>query len=116
MAISVPYEQNGTITGTEYSLVNDGTTLQSVTDDGAYQLWLDLSALVDGDEFLLQIKEKVEAAGTQRTALSKTFANSQGNDSHWVSPTLILVHGWDMTLTRISANSRTIAWSIRKIA
>jgi hypothetical protein len=33
----------------------------------------------------------------------------------WVSPSLILLHGWDITLLAVSGTI-TVNWSIRKVA
>jgi hypothetical protein len=33
-----------------------------------------------------------------------------------VAPSLILLHGWDVTMTKVSGTGRTIEWSIRKVA
>jgi hypothetical protein len=32
-----------------------------------------------------------------------------------VSPTLIVMHGWDATLDKISGTDRAITWSIRTV-
>jgi hypothetical protein len=34
----------------------------------------------------------------------------------WVSPALVLMHGWDMSLFKVSATDRVILWSIRQIS
>lgn len=116
MAISEAYEIDGsTISTTEYSLVNNSTTPASVTDDGVYQLWLDCANMAKGDEFVVRIKEKVEATGgTQRTVFSATLSDAQSEI--FVTPTLILMHGWDMTLQRTAGSDRAFDASIRKIA
>jgi len=118
MAISEPYSSTGlTVSTTELSIVSGTSTLQNVTDDGIYQCFLDLNALVAGDAFDFSIYEKVAAASTKRKAFIASFAHAQGADNAvWISPSLVLLHGWDMTLIRTAGVDRAIGYSIRKIA
>lgn len=117
MAISIPYENSATISTTEYSMPNAGTysSANGITTDGVYQLWLDLNALAAGDSFELRIYEKVQSAGTQRLVDIWNFTGAQGKP-HSVISSLILTHGWDMTLKKLAGTDRAIAWSIRQIA
>jgi hypothetical protein len=115
MAITAAYESSASIGTTEYSLPNASTTLTPITADGIYQLFLDLNAMAAGDQYELKLYEKVQSAGTQRVVERWTFDGAQGTP-HWVSPTFILMHGWDMTLDKISGTDRTIGWSIRQVA
>lgn len=114
MAITEAFSGSASISTTEFSLVSGTTTLQNNTDDGIYQVFIDFANMLAGDEYLIQIKEKVTAAGTQRTIYSSTVEGRQS--SPFVSPSLILLHGWDVTLDLITGTARTITWSIRKVA
>jgi len=119
VAISEAFAGSESITTTEWDLPSDtsftlGTDVQ--TDDGVYQVWLDLNLLADGDIFRFKGYEKVGAASTQRAFWSHDFANSQGTEDLWPSPSFILLHGWAFTLTRIAGTDRVIDWSIRKVA
>jgi hypothetical protein len=116
MAITAPFEDSASISTTEYSLPADTTTgvPTSQTDDGVYQIYLDLSDLVAGDQFELKVYEKVQSAGTQRLVDYRIFTGAQ-SPPHVVLPTLILMHGWDVTLKRIAGTDATIGWSIRKV-
>jgi hypothetical protein len=115
MAINALYESSATISTTEYSLPNASTTLTPKTDDGVFQLFLDVSALLAADQYELKIYEKVQAAGSQRLVDTWIFDGPQARP-HWVSPSLIFMHGWDITLKKISGTDRAIAWSIRQVA
>jgi hypothetical protein len=115
MAITALHESSASIGTTEFSLPNGSTTLTPITTDGVFQCFLDLSALVAGDEYLFQVYEKVQAAGTERVVWRQTFLNAQA-EPHWVSPSLVLMHGWDMTLDRQAGSDRTIGWSIRQVS
>ena len=116
MALTEPYVGSFTASTVELSFVSGTSTLQSITDDGVYQLFLELDALLQGDIFEVRIKEKVRAASTQRTCQLFVLADAQGTDgANAVLPPLQLMHGWDMTIIRTAGVDRVIAYSIRKI-
>lgn len=100
---------------TEYSLPTDSTTRVAQTDDCILQVFLDVSALAAGDEFVLKLYEKYAAAGTQRLVDQWTLTNAQTRPM-WVSPSLIVGEGWDFTVQKIAGTDRTIYWSLRKVA
>jgi hypothetical protein len=115
MAISEAYSGTETVTNDEWSLTGDDTSIDTITTDGIYQVWLDLSELVAGDIFEFKVYEKVTSGGTQRLCYTATFAGLQG-EPHWVSPSFLLLHGWDMTLYKLGTTDRSITWSIRSVA
>lgn len=116
MAISEPYELDGVTVGSSAISIPTGTTTPaSVTDDGVYQLWIDAGNMAKGDEFIVKILEKVEATGgTQKIVFSATLSDAQSEV--FVTPTLILMHGWDMTIAKVAGSDRAFDASIRKIA
>lgn len=116
MAISEAFANTQTVTTTEHDLPSDTTTLGAQTDDGVYQIFLDLNALADGDTFRLKVYEKVQSTDTQRVFFQQDIANAQGIEDVWVSPSFILIHGWTVTLTKVAGTDRIITWSIRKVA
>ncbi len=96
--------------GTEQTL---NTTSPQLTD-GAFQLWVDLATMVNDDIVTLRIKEKVQATGgTQRLVWSATFKHIQARPAA-VSPPLILIFGWDMTLEKEAGSNTAFPWSIRQ--
>lgn len=115
MAISALYENSASISTTEYSLPNASTTLTPKTDDGVFQLFLDLNALAAGDQYELKLYEKVQSAGTQRLSETWIFDGAQGSP-HWISPAFVLLHGWDFTMKRLAGSDRTIGWSVRQLS
>ena len=117
MAISEPYSGSITVSSVELSLVSGTSTLQSITDDGVYQIFLDINAVANGDIFEVRVKEKITSGGTQRVAFMFYISDAPGADgAGWVSPSLILLHGWDVTLVKIAGTDRSIPYSIRKVA
>lgn len=105
---------------TDTLVIASELTLNTTTPEttpGIYQLFVDLSNLVNGDTLEIRIKEKALSGGTQRTILTTTYTNAQGVDNElFVSPALHLMHGWDMTLTQTTGAERAFAWSIRQVA
>ena len=114
MAISEAFTATETVTTTEWSLTTDTAGPDAQTDDGVYQALLDLNALAAADTFRFTVYEKVLGASTQRKVFSATFNGAQACPV-WASPTLILLHGWDMTLVKVAGTDRTIDASIRKL-
>ena len=96
-------------TGTAYATTNAQTT------DGVYQAFIDLTTLGAGDVFEFKVYEKTTSSSTQRSVMSARFAGAQAMGV-WVSPSLILINGWDMTLKKIAGTDHGIDWSIRSVA
>lgn len=118
MAITEAFTGTATIGTTEWDMPSNtaftvGTDVQ--TDDGVYQLFLDASAMAALDQFQIKIYEKVASAGTQRAVCDWTLLGAQ-SDPHAVSPAMILLHGWAMTIVKLSGTDRSFTWSIRKVA
>lgn len=115
MAITEPYELDGVTVGTgELSVVSGTTTLQTITTAGVYQLWVDPGNMAKADEFRIRAYEKVEATGGTK----KVFAQWSllGVQSEiFVTPTFILLNGWDFTITKIAGTDRAFDASIRKV-
>lgn len=115
MAISEAFQNVQTVTATEHYLASDSTTKTDQTADGVYQCWVELNNLAAGDEYRLRVYEMVKAAGTSRVVMEWTFAGAQV-EPLFVTPSLILLHGWEFSLQKLSGTDRSIEWSIRKVA
>lgn len=113
MAISEAYSGTASISTTEFSCPNNSTTLTPVTADGVYQVFLDTSDMVEGDQLQIRIYEKCRSADTQRIIYEAVLTGAMAET--WVSPSLILLHGWDVTLDAL-AGTITVNWSIRQVA
>ena len=66
-----------TIGATELSLVSGTTTLQSVTDDGIYQVFIEDNNMAANDEYAIKVKEKTIAGSTQRIVYAATLIGQQ---------------------------------------
>lgn len=115
MAISEAFNGNPTVGTTEYDLPSGSTTLSSQTDDGIYQVFIDLNALTSTEEYRLRIYEKVQSSGTQRVVQEVVISGAQ-TEPVYVTPALLLLHGWTVTLKKNQGTDRTIPYSIRKVA
>lgn len=115
MAISEAFSGTETVSTTEWSLTTDTSGPDADTNDGVYQCFVDFNALAVGDIFEFALYEKVLGASTQRKVWTVQIAHAQSTPN-WCSPSFILLHGWDMTLKKLSGTDRAIDWSIRKVA
>jgi hypothetical protein len=115
MAISEAYNGNPTVGASEYDMPSASTSVGVVTTDGIYQLFLDCNAIAEGDRFDVKIYEKVQSGGTQRVCQKWIIAGAQA-DPIWVAPSLILINGWTMTITKVAGTDRAIPFSIRSVA
>ena len=113
MAISEAFAGTEAVSTTEWSMTTDTAGPDVDTTDGVYQIFLDVSDMVAGDELQIRVYEKVGAASTQRIVYQSNLVGAQ-SPPIWVSPSLILLHGWDATLDAI-AGTITVDWSIRKV-
>lgn len=113
MAITEAFTGTETVSTTEWSMTTDTSGPDTDTSDGVFQAFLELNNLAAGDVFEFRCYEKVNSGSTQRLVYTAAFSGVQGTPI-WVSPPLILMHGWDMTLIKISGTDRAITWSIRR--
>lgn len=115
MALATLYENTGpTIGSTEYSLPAGSTTLAPVTTGGVYQIFLDFNAMAAADQFEIKIYEKAYSSGTQRLVYTSTVTGAQ--PTLWVSPPLVLLNGWDVTVKKLAGTDRAIPYSIRQVS
>lgn len=96
------------------------TVLGTTTDttDGVFQFFIDVSALANGatsDSIEIQILEKATSGSTQYVIMEAYLVGAQ-DEPIWVSPALILMHGWQIQIKQITGTARSFPWSIRKIA
>jgi len=115
MAISEAYTFSAvTVSTTELSFVSGTSTLQNITTAGIYQLYVDCANVAKADEFRVKIYEKTLSGSTKRVVSQWSILGVQ--TELLVTPTLILMNGWDMTIIKVSGTDRAFSGSIRKIA
>lgn len=112
MAVTQLYSGTHAIDTTEWSLTTDTAGPDADTNAGVYQLFLDTSDMITGDELQIRIYEKTRSGDTQRIIYQSNLVGPQSPPT-FVSPSLMLLQGWDMTLDAI-VGTITVLWSIRK--
>jgi hypothetical protein len=122
MAIAEFTSGTRSMDSTEWSMADTSTangeaysTATPLTDDGIYQLFLDLNDMVAGDILQIRVYEKCRSGDTQRIAAEWILRDAQSSPI-WVSPSLILIHGWDMTADVLAGTNITVLWSIRRVS
>lgn len=102
-------------TGSQTATINTEHNLSSnpETEQGVFQAFIDVANLVGGDFVEIRLKEKARSADTQREVFVATIAGIQASPM-WVSPPLILMNGWALTLKQTEGTGRAFPWSIRK--
>lgn len=117
MAISEAFTNSATISTTEYSLPRNAVydSGQPQTADGIYQVFIDLANMAAGDQYEIKLYEKVTSGGTQRLIDTWIVDGAQAAPAFCL-PTMILLHGWDVTMKKLAGTDRSISWSIRQVA
>lgn len=116
MAISEAWVLSAvTVGATELSIISGTTTLQANTTAGVYQLYVDaVTNMAKADEYRIRVYEKVKSSGTKRVLAEWTLLGVQ--TENFVSPSLILMNGFDFTLQKLAGTDRAFDASVRKVA
>jgi hypothetical protein len=114
VAIAELYTGTEAVGVTEHSLTTDTAGPDADTTDGVFQAFLDVSDMVAGDQLQIRVYEKVRSADTQRIVYQTILTGAQA-EPIWVSPSLVLLHGWDVTCDAL-AGTITVNWSIRQVS
>lgn len=114
MAIAELYTGTEAVAGTEWSLTTDTSGPNADTTDGVFQAVLDVADMIAGDELEIKLYEKARSGDTQRLAELWVLSGAQSSPL-WISPSLILLHGWDFT-AKATAGTITVLWSIRQVS
>lgn len=115
MAIAQLYSGTKLVDSTEWSCTTDTAGPDADTTDGVFQAFLDVSDMIAGDQLQIRVYEKCRSGDTQRIVYQAILTGAQ-SEPIWVSPSLILLHGWDFTLDCLAGTSITVLWSIRSVA
>jgi hypothetical protein len=114
MAITEAFSGTEAVSTAEHSMTTDTDAVSVETSDGIFQAFLDVNDMIAGDELQFRVYEKCRSGDTQRIMYQANLVGAQAQPI-WVSPTWILLHGWDMTLDCIAGTNITVLWSIRKV-
>lgn len=114
MAIAELYTGTEAVGATEHSATTDTSGPDADTTDGVFQAFADVTDMVAGDQLQISIYEKCRSGDTQALVYRTVLTGAQ-SEPLWVSPSLILLHGWDVTFKAL-AGTITVNWSIRQVA
>ena len=107
-------DNSALISTTEYSLVNNSTTLASSTEDALLQTWVDWGGMSTENQYRIQITEQVQdALSSISPVMEATFTGAQPGP--FAAPTVLVGNGWDVRVTLLAGPVRLIRWSLRKI-
>lgn len=115
MAITEAFAGTEAVGATEWSCTTDTAGPDVETSDGIFQVFLDVSDMIAGDQLQIRIYEKVQSTDTQRVVYESFLTGAQASPV-WAAPSLVLMQGWDVTLKTLAGTSITVTWSIRKVA
>jgi hypothetical protein len=115
VAIAELYAVTETVSTTEWSFTTDSSGPDSDTTDGVFQGFFDVNALAAGDTYRFRVYEKANSGSTQRVVYESILVGAQ-TEPLFVTPSLILMHGWDMTWLKVAGTDRSIIGSIRQVA
>jgi hypothetical protein len=115
VAIAQLYAVTETVGTTEWSFTTDTAGPDADATDGVFQGFFDVSAIANGDTFRFRLYESVLSGGTQRVVYEAVLTDAQ-MEPIFVTPSVILLHSWDMTWTKLGGTDRSIIGSIRSVA
>lgn len=113
MAIAELYSGTEAVGATEHSCTTDTSGPDADTTDGVFQAFFDVSDMIVGDILQIRIYEKCRSGDTQRL-IDEWILRDVQSSPLFATPSFILMHGWDFTLTAISGTI-TVNWSIRQV-
>jgi hypothetical protein len=82
--------------------------------DGVFQLFVDCSNMQAADTIEIVLYEKILSSGSQRIIFTSYFTGIQ-DEPVFVSPAMVLMHGWAFGLKQLAGTARSYDWSIRKL-
>lgn len=101
---------SSSIGATVFSLPNASTTLTVQTVACELEVFVDLSAMIAGDQYRVQVVETVN--GTLGVAW-EAFPTGAQVGPLWVPPRRVGT-GWDVRVKLIAGSARTVGWTINK--
>lgn len=115
--MTVPFTNvtgSATISTTEFSLVTASTTPGASTTACELEAWIDLSAMLAGDQYRIRLVEKVNGGTAARATPDGFPTGLQDPPIYVLSPGRRVGEGWDVRITKITGTDRAIAWSLRQ--
>lgn len=116
MPFLAPIERTATIGTAEYSILVGTTTgvPTSQTTEAIIEVFLDLSNLVAGDQFEVNMYEAAVSGGTQRKLPPITFSGVTFPPIQALTP-LHFKNSYDITIRKLTGTDRSITMSARRV-
>lgn len=103
---------SATIGATEFSIIAGSTTLPTETTDLVSGAMVGFQNLLAGDVYRVRV---YESDGTTKRAAGEWFlAHAQSIPHHLIPPVLLMV-GYDITVTKIAGTDRAITWAYSRV-
>jgi hypothetical protein len=82
---------------------------------GVYQYFINCVNMALGDEIQIQVLEKSRAADAPQIIYEAVVSGPQ-NQPLWVSPCVVMFHGWSLQMRQTLGTARSFPWSIRIVS
>lgn len=103
---------SATIGTTEYSIIADSTTLPTETTDLIAQAVIGFDNMANGDVYRVRI---YETEGIDKGVLGEWFVSNAQAQPKFALPPVLLMVGYDITVTKISGTDRSIGWAYSRV-
>lgn len=103
---------SATIGTTEYSIIAASTTLPTETTDLIAQASIHFNNMASGDVYRIRV---YESDGTTKRLGGEWFVSHAQTEPVFFLPPVLLMVGYDITVTKISGTDRVITWAYARV-
>lgn len=108
------FSASGLVANTEWSLSTNTAGPDFNNRSGVYQLFLNCSGMLGGDEYTVKIYERAtNIAGDLSLPTYNNVLVGPQSPEMFITPALILGNFWEITLKNSGVPGRNFFWSIR---
>ncbi len=105
--------------GTTVVYTSSGTTTQGTPlTAGFYQLFIDITPIAAGDEFLIQVIDKCRSSDAGASVIEEWYlegVQSGGGMAAHITPIFLLYHAGDFTLKKVAGTDRSLNYNVRRV-
>lgn len=103
---------SATIGTTEYSIIADSTSLPTETTDLIAQVILEFDNMAAGDVYRIRM---YETGGIDKGVLGEWVVSGVQTEPKFALPPVLLMVGYDVTVTKLAGTDRTIGWAYSRV-
>jgi len=104
--------------GSQTAVIDTEHTLKSLTADGLYVLYVDLSNMVDGDRTVIKTKVKIKSAGSEVILFEDLVIGTDIEDGTvpplYETPATAMTETMSYTLEQTDGTGRAYDWQVVK--